>query len=601
MIAFLLPLALATSPLPKLTVKGINLVDPKGTVVSLKGANLGNWHVIEFWMLGTAGDPGTPGDQYRLEELLTKRFGESEKDRLMETYRQNWLTDRDFAILESYKFNLVRLPMNYRLMEDDRQPFHLKPNAFKWIDRAIDLAEKHGMYVLLDMHGAQGGQSPYDHTGRSDQNKLKDSPEDQKRLAWLWSKLAARYKSRSAVMGYDAFNEPYGMPKPVQVDVFKQVYSEIRKVDPDKLIYAHGNYDDFDHYGDPKANGWYNVGFQMHYYPGLFGGGAPTIKSHLSHLESLKGVAARTNKLNVPFIVGEMNVVFNAAGGADMMRKTFDTHAGFGWSTTMWSYKALSKEGGFGDANWGAVTNKDAQPKINFETDSKDAIEAYFKNFGTQRLAINEPLRKALSNPNYKIKPFVAPKSRTTAPQGSLTGWNITDIGGALKGGLELKPTGEFDLFGGGKDIWGEKDDFRFLHQTLDGDGVLEATIQTVETVDTYTKAGLMLRDGLNPDAPFLMLSIFPSGEINIAKRETLGGTAASAGSKTAQLPGITLRITRQNGTITMEYKTNSDTYALIGTTPDFLPKKLEVGAVALSHSGGELAKITYKNLTLKR
>ena len=576
------------------------MVDPKGRTVLLKGANLGNWEVIEFWMLALAGEPGVPGDQYRLEELLTKRFGEAEKDRLMETYRESWIQDRDFANLERFKFNLVRLPMNYRLMEDDRAPFRLRKDAFKWVDRAVDLAEKHGMYVLLDMHGAQGGQSPYDHTGRSDQNKLKDSPEDQKRLAWLWGELAKRYRNRSAVVAYDVMNEPYGTPKPTQVSVFKQAYAEIRKNDPDKLIFAHGNFDDFDHYGDPKANGWHNVGFQMHYYPGLFGGGSPTIKTHLNHIAQLATVAERVKKLDVPFIIGEMNVVFNSAGGADMMRKYFDLHASYGWMTTMWSYKALSKEGGVGDSSWGAVTNAEPLPKINFETDSREAIAKYFAGFATQKLVFNEPLLKALSDPNYVVKPFVAPETRTTAPDRTWTGWTNTDIGGALKGGLEFRQDGEFDLYGGGNDIWGTRDDFRFLHRTLKGDGTIEVTVHSVETVDNYTKAGLMLRAGLEPDAPFALLSIFPSGEMQIAHRVKAGAVAVGSEAKYGTFPDLTLRITRKAGTLTFAYRTSAGVYQPIGTLPDFLPKEVEAGAVALSHSPSELVKIVYRGLVVR-
>jgi hypothetical protein len=455
------------------------------------------------------------------------------------------------------------------------------------------------MYILLDMHGAQGGQSPYDHTGRSGENKLKDSAEDQSRLAWIRGELSKRYRSRSAVMGYDTFNEPYGMPKPTQVSVFKKVYAEIRKNDPEKLVLAHGNYDDFDHYGDPKANGWHNVGFQMHYYPGLFGGGAPTVKNHLKHLESLKTVAARVKKLNVPFLIGEMNVVFNSAGGADMMRKTFDTHASFGWMTTMWSYKAMSKEGGFGDANWGCVTNADPMPKVNFETDSEANIERYFKNFGTQRLAINEPLREALGNPKYKVKPFKVPVTRKVAPQDTLAGCESTDVGGALTGGLKASSPAAFELYGGGNDIWGKRDEFRFLHQTLEGDGSVEVTVESIENIDSYTKAGIMFRDGLAPDAKFLLVSIFPSGEIQVAHREKAGSDAVGGEAKQAKLPGITLRVTRRGGVITVEYRTSGAEYQLLSTLPDFLPGAIQVGPVALSHSADELVKINYKNLSV--
>ena len=141
------------------------------------------------------------------------------------------------------------------------------------------------------------------------------------------------------------WNEPYGTPKALQKGIFERSLATIRKADPYKLVWAMGNYDGFAQYGDPKANGWRNVGFQMHYYPGLFGGGDPTVATQAKHLASLASVQREVARLDVPFYVGEMNVVFDRAGGADMMRRTFDLHARYGWETTMWSYKA-GDEGG---------------------------------------------------------------------------------------------------------------------------------------------------------------------------------------------------------------------------------------------------------------
>jgi hypothetical protein len=267
----------------------------------------------------------------------------------------------------------------------------------------------------------------------------------------------------------------------------------------------------------------------------------------------------------------------------------------------MWSYKVLSKNGGIGDANWGAVTNADPMPRINFETDSRDAIDRYFAGFATQKLAFNEPLLKALSNPKYVVKPFVAPAVRTTAPQGSLPGWTTTDVGGALTGGLDVRPGGEFDLFGGGNDIWGNRDDFRFLHQTLTGDGTLEVTVRSTENIDTYTKAGLMLRAGLAPDAPFVLLSIFPSGEMQIARRERAGEAAVGSEAKYGTFPNLTLRIVRRAGTLYFSYRTATGPDQPIGTLPDFLPPEVQAGPIALSHSPSELVKISYQNLTVVR
>ena len=591
-----LPLLGLAAGLPPLHVEGHRLVDPTGKEVLLKGCNLGNWHVVEFWMLALK---NPPKDQYALEELLTRRFGEAEKDRLMDVYRSSWLTERDFKIIPTFGFNAVRLPTQYRLMEDDRQPFKLKKDAWRWLDRGIDLAEKNGLYTIIDMHGAQGGQSPYDHTGRSDQNRLKGNLQDQKRLAWLWGEIAERYRNRSAVVAYDVWNEPYGTPKPLQKPIFERSLNEIRKVDKDKLVYAMGNFDDYAHYGDPKANGWRNVGFQMHYYPGMFGGGDPTVKTQRKHLAQLESVAEGVGKLDVPFLVGEMNVVFDAAGGADMMRRTFDQQAGYGWATTMWSYKVQHVNGGHGDASWGMVVNAKPARQIDFSTANKAEIEGYFRSFATQELEVNAKLQKALGDPSYRPAAFPPdPPKRTVAPQESLAGWSQTDIGASLPGGLQKTENG-FALYGGGRDVWGARDEFRFLHRAVRGDFTLEATLVGVEDIDAYTKAGLMIRASAAPDAPFALLSSFPSGELQLAHRDTAGTDVTAPPTAKAPLNDLRLRLVRKGGTITASYRANGE-WKTLATIPDRLPSEVLVGAIASSHDPSQLAKVDYRELSVK-
>jgi endoglucanase len=265
------------------------------------------------------------------------------------------------------------------------------------------MAEKEGIYTILDMHGTQGGQSEYDHTGQAGQNKLWTDPQNQKRLAWLWGQIAKRYRKRSAVVAYDVFNEPYGGSKDQQVAVFSKVLPEIRRFDPDKLVYAHGNYDDFTHYGDPASRGWRNVGFEMHYYPGLFGNGDPTVQTYAHHLAALPAVAKKVKAWNVPFLVGEMNVVFKSAGGAGMMRRAFDADASYGWATTMWAYKVLSREGGIKDATWAMVTNPEPATRIDFRKASLGQIQAYFRGFASQRYLVYSDLREALTSVKPKL------------------------------------------------------------------------------------------------------------------------------------------------------------------------------------------------------
>lgn len=602
LISMLMLTGFCLGTLPPLKMKGMKMVDPAGKAVTLKGVNLGNWLVIEMWMLGLADQPGNPGDQFELEKLLAERFGEPEKDRLMDVYRSHWVTERDFELIPKFGFNLVRLPMNYRLMEDDRKPFQLKANAWKWIDRAVDLSEKHGLYVILDMHGAQGGQSPYDHTGHSDQNHLQDDPEAQKRLAWLWGEIAKRYRDRGAVVAYDVFNEPYGTPKDIQVKVFRMALEQIRKNDPDKLVFAHGNYDDFQHYGDPKANGWKNVGFQMHYYPGLFGGGPPTVKTHMRHLQFLEGLDKTVKKYDVPFLIGEMNVVFSSAGGAEMMQRYFETHAKYGWMTTMWAWKVVSGSGGIEPAIWGCVVNKDPMRKIDFRKASAAEIESYFQKFATEPLAVFEELRARLAGEKGPTPELPSlPPPRTSAPQEELPGWNQVDLGTALKGGLENLSAGRFALFGGGSDAWGREDHARFLYKPIEGDFELEVEIHSIEDVHQYAKAGLMIRAGEAKDAAAVILTSFFDGEVQFAHRDKAGAEMQGSETVKGSLPGLRLKLVRKDGKIAGWTSDRGSEWKLVASAEDTLPRTVLAGSLALSHENGQLVQIIYRNLKLTR
>lgn len=583
--------------LPKLTVSGEHLLDPAGKPVALKGCNLGNWMVLEFWMFGM---PGIDPDQYTFEDTLAKRFGEAKKDAIMESYRSSWMTERDWEHIKSFGFNLVRLPMNYRTFEDDATPFKLKKDAWKWTDKAIAEAERHGMYVILDMHGIQGGQSVYDHTGRRDQNKVWTDRQAQDRAVWLWGELAKRYRNRSAVVAYDLFNEPYGGTKPQQVALFKMIYPAVRKADPEKLILAMGNYDDFTHYGSPKENGWTNVGYQMHYYPGLFGAGSPVLKTHVKHLEALAEVERKQNQWNAPFLIGEFNVVFDKAGGAAMMRRYYDRHAKYGWMSTMWSYKVVnSQSGGHGDASWGMVANAEPFKPIDPSKSSYEEMVAWAKSFASMPLSVNTPLRSMLvaTNPTLPPLPASPPPLRVAPTPQVVPGWTGVDIAAKLHGSQVIQGE-EIHLYGAGADIWGTSDEFRFLHQQVSGDFALSATLVSLLDTHGYAKAGLMVRASLDANAPYLMLSAFPEGGLEFSGRDAVGGTAVGKGNAEGWELGRKLRLRLTAGELIAEQGSASGAWSQVGRA-SWPHKTAYAGLVAMSHEPGQLTKASYRDLSL--
>ena len=553
----------AAQSLPTLTVSGRHLVDPTGQVVKLRGCNLGNWLLLEPWMLGLRQEdtPGGYPDQATVLRQLEQRFGDAATDELIETYRAHFLLPRDMQAIASFGFNVVRLPIHYSVLEDDGDPERLKTDAFKWIDRAVEMADDAGLYVILDLHGVPGGQSVDGPTGEIEQNRLWTDPQCQRRTVWLWQQLAQRYADTPTVAAYDVVNEPFGDFQtdisPDMRELFGRLHDAIREIDPDTLIYAPGTLQGIAHYGDPADHGWRNVGFTEHAYPGLFGWGETSLRGHARFLAQwVAGRDRRLQRLDVPYLIGEFNVVFDHVGGPALMDHYFDVYREAGWAATMWAYKILKPEPGVGTSNWYMVTN--AQPFVLDDLDSVsfDELKKRFESLGTMPLAIDDELRSALTR--TAASPPLLPQIETVFDAtdqplvGPLEGWDATDIGDAAEGGQRLDGD-RLRIWGGGEDIFNRRDAFRFVHRAAGDDARLWTRLDALDPTDRYAKAGVMLRGGTAPDAAHVLIHALPDGRVVAAWRDEAGGLTRE---QTLGLPGfpVGLGLQRAGDQVVLHY-----------------------------------------------
>lgn len=542
-------LANNTPTLSPLRVIGPDLVDESDEVVLLRGVNLGNWLLLEPWMFGLnqSKDPGGFPDQASILRLLRDRFGEDRADELIDTYRANWVLPRDMEIIKSFGFNAIRLPIHYSLLEDDSRPMQLRPDAFKWIDRGVEMAADEGLYVILDLHGVPGGQSIDAPTGEIDRNELWTDSQAQSRTVWLWSKIAERYADHPSVAAYDVVNEPFGdfstNISPIMKRLFGEIHDAIRNVDPDTLIYAPGTLQGIAFYGNPADMGWQNVGFTEHAYPGLFGWGEPTVSEHARFVAQWVGDRERLlDGWGVPFLIGEFNPVFDHVGGDALTRAYFDLYNNLGWGATMWAYKTVKARPGVEPSNWYLVTNDEPFPLNDLNTVDFNELQRRFEQLGSMPLAIDDPLRQRMtaesSDQSINLPRVVA---TFEAPETTVDGWTRTDVGDASTGGLEVGrgDHGEerWRLWGGGLDVFGRQDGFSYLHADASPDRGVWTVLHALRATDRYAKAGLMWRKDISEDAAHGFLHAFPDGRVVFATRDVRGGLTAEQTLSVSGLP----------------------------------------------------------------
>lgn len=261
-----------------------HIVNEDGKKIVLDGVNLGNWFLWETWM-GFVPEYTHDWAFYDTLEVLNDRFGEEKANNIIDAFMDNFITESDIAQIEKLGFNCVRLPFWYRnFMTEDGEwltPDHDNNPAFQRIDWLIEQCEKYGIYIILDMHGAPGGQSKNHSTGKAGRNELYLGDGYMDICVELWTTIADRYKDNYVIAAYDLLNEPqnnggyeneeYGWKAESEDAVshtnkaYDILYNAIRKVDTSHIISFEGIWST-EVLPDPDEFGYENVMYQLHIY-----------------------------------------------------------------------------------------------------------------------------------------------------------------------------------------------------------------------------------------------------------------------------------------------------------------------------------------------
>ncbi len=177
-----------------------DIVDANGKALHLRGTNLGNWMVPEGYMWTFEGGPQSARE---IEGLVTELLGPDKAVSFWHQYRESYITRQDIhVLLGEAGFNSIRIPLHYKFFETDNS------EGFTLLDQVIQWSRLEGLYVILDLHAAPGGQTGTNIDDSDGYPWLYDSPQEQAHLIAIWQRLARHYKDNPTVLGYDLLNEP---------------------------------------------------------------------------------------------------------------------------------------------------------------------------------------------------------------------------------------------------------------------------------------------------------------------------------------------------------------------------------------------------------
>ncbi|MHC4370170.1 MAG: LamG-like jellyroll fold domain-containing protein [Planctomycetota bacterium] len=99
-------------------------------------------------------------------------------------------------------------------------------------------------------------------------------------------------------------------------------------------------------------------------------------------------------------------------------------------------------------------------------------------------------------------------------------------------GGFVEGPAGTFTVTGSGADIYGPADEFHYVYKTLTGPGTIIARVDSVQNTHNWAKAGVMIRETLDPDSANAMAFVTPAEGVVYEYRMDAGGNNAGAASR---------------------------------------------------------------------
>ena len=228
----------AAAPVGYVHQSGTQLLDGNNNPLRLHGVNLGGYLSWEGWIWGNGFD--YVGES-KMMSNLAGLVGQTQADQFQTDVYNNFITSADFQALSSYGVNAVRLPINYRMLEDDSNPGVYKQAGWNVLDNLVNEAKQNNVYLILDMHVAPCSQNmgfTEDYIGGPD--FLWTTPACQDRTVALWKAIAQRYASEKIIAGYDLLNESVTSDANL-LSLYQRITTAIRQVDINHLLIYEGN------------------------------------------------------------------------------------------------------------------------------------------------------------------------------------------------------------------------------------------------------------------------------------------------------------------------------------------------------------------------
>ncbi|TAK96204.1 MAG: DUF1349 domain-containing protein, partial [Verrucomicrobia bacterium] len=178
--------------------------------------------------------------------------------------------------------------------------------------------------------------------------------------------------------------------------------------------------------------------------------------------------------------------------------------------------------------------------------------------------------------------------------------WVAQDVGsvGVAGNAAFTYSNNVFSLTGSGSDIWNTADAFRFVYVPVTGNCTVVARVLSLQYVDVWSKAGVMIRESLNANSAHAFVAVTPGNGVAWQYRSTTGGNSSNNNTTGLNAP-YWVRLVRSGNTFTGYRSPDGTNWTQIGSTTINMASAVYAGLALTSHNNSTSCTVTFDNVTV--
>ncbi|NJL31959.1 MAG: DUF1349 domain-containing protein [Phycisphaerales bacterium] len=177
--------------------------------------------------------------------------------------------------------------------------------------------------------------------------------------------------------------------------------------------------------------------------------------------------------------------------------------------------------------------------------------------------------------------------------------WSFTDIGSVGLTGSATQNQGVWTVLGSGTDIWDNADQFGYLYQPVSGDFQMSARINSITVTDSWSKAGVMVRETLTTGSRHASMFLTGSNGAAFQYRSNTSSSSGHIAGGAASAP-LWVRVVREGEELASYRSADGNTWTLVGSTTIAMGEDIYVGLAVTSHNNSLINTSVFEQLTIE-